>query len=244
MLQQVVRNKLFVAEKQLNRKLFQFRRDINALLKGGGGKDAWQSLGDKIDVYLKGKFVPTFKIDDYLSGDGFQTGIWGGCTWLMLHVCSLNYSPDKKRGYQALLYGLKETLPCRHCRDNFKKNYTLAEKDLQKNDGLKVFDNRTSFSKFVWYLHHNVNVMLGKDLSNEPSFVQMRDQLETFRSRCLTPAEMAEHKAKKMEGGCVNPVYGAGSKARCDIRFVQRKEGDLKKVRPLSIDSNCVVCKK
>ena len=67
----------------------------------------------------------------------------------------------------------------------------------------------------------------------------MRDQLEQFRSRCLTPEEMEEN--KKKETGCVDPEYGAKAKAKLQLVFVPRKKSDLKHVHPLRISPDCLV---
>ena len=110
---------------------------------------------------------------------------WGPPLWVFLHISSINYSPDRKHGYTALMYAMRHMLPCGHCRNNFEKNYAMAEESMRREGHDDVYASRETYSKFVWYLHHHVNVMLGKDISNEPSFEQMRDQLETFRSRCV-----------------------------------------------------------
>ena len=75
---------------------------------------------------LPEKWSPTFCDRDYVSGDGFQTSVWGPCTWVTFHLFSLNYTPARKRGYQQLIDGLKQTLPCIHCRNNFEKNWKAA----------------------------------------------------------------------------------------------------------------------
>ena len=44
-----------------------------------------------------------FTEDDYNSGDGFQTFIWGPCVWTFLHIVSMNYRPERKEEYRAFL---------------------------------------------------------------------------------------------------------------------------------------------
>ena len=77
-----------------------------------------------------------------MSGDGFQTSVWGPCTWVTLHLFSLNYTPARKRGYQLLIDGLKETLPCVHCRNNFQKNWQSALKAMRQRGVRVVRDER------------------------------------------------------------------------------------------------------
>ena len=239
-----VKKKLTLTEKRLKKRLTAFRQSINALILRGGNAHEWKRLSDDIDRYVKETYQPVFDANDFNSGDGFQTSVWGPPTWSMLHLFSLNYRPERKVGYQALLLGLGQVLPCIHCRNNFTKNMAHALADMKQEGYDDVYESRESFSKFIWYLHHNVNKMLGKNLELEPSFEMMRDQLETFRSRCLTPEEIAAAKKKAKESGCLDAVYGAESKARCQISFVPRSDDDLKAVSPISIDPKCVVCKK
>ena len=134
------------------------------------------------------QWKPRFCENDYNSGDGFQTSTWGPPCWTFLHFASLNYIPERREGYEMLLKGLGKTLPCGHCRNNFRKNYAQAERVMRNKHGIhNIWACRRTFSLFVWELHHAVNVMLGKDLTEEPTFPQMRDMYEMFRSRCLTP---------------------------------------------------------
>lgn len=183
-----------------------------------------------------------FTEEDYNSGDGFQTFIWGPCVWTFLHIVSLNYRPERKAEYQAFLRALRPVLPCKHCRDNFSANYESAVQAMV-TDGLVadedgVFRDRATFSRFVWELHHQVNLMLKKDLTNEPTFEETRATLETFRSRCLTDKEIEKRKA---EAGCVDPVYGADAKARCQINFVPRSEASETTVQNYSVAPECTV---
>ena len=44
-----------------------------------------------------------FTEEDFNSGDGFQTSVWGPITWTSLHIISFNYpvapSEDDKKTY-------------------------------------------------------------------------------------------------------------------------------------------------
>ena len=232
--------------------------ELSTKTADGKQKDM-QDIAARIDAMLRQpskiqkdtlpeKWSPTFCDRDYVSGDGFQTSVWGPCTWVTLHLFSLNYTPARKRGYQQLIDGLKQTLPCIHCRNNFEKNWKAAMSAMHRRGIRDPWSSRENFSRLIWELHHSVNIMLGKDLTNEPSFERMRDDYETFRSRCLTPEEIAEAQKKAKESGCVDSPYfnkyGAPSKARTHIWFGPRDDSAPARVPDINISPECRVCKK
>ena len=65
--------------------------------------------------------------DEYNSGDGMLTTVWGPSMWHYLHTMSFNYpvhpSCDDKKRYQAFILNLQYVLPCGKCRKNLKKNF-------------------------------------------------------------------------------------------------------------------------
>jgi len=236
-------------EKLVGKKLVEERRRVNEALRGGNRmtmRDALRHLKELMRREKKKReWKPRFCENDYNSGDGFQTSTWGPPCWTFLHFTSLNYIPERKEGYQMLLRGLEKTLPCGHCRNNFSKNYAQAELAMLEKHGIdNIWACRKTFSLFVWELHHAVNVMLGKDVREEPTFEQMRDMYEMFRSRCLTPEEIEAAKTARKEKGCLDSPYGADAKASCVIKFEPRR--DLTKVHsPFEhIDERCWITKK
>ena len=98
-----------------------------------------------------------YKKKDYYSGDGMLTTVWGPSMWHYLHTVSFNYpvnpSCDDKKHYKELILNMQYTLPCKHCRENLKKNlkaHPLKECHLK---------NRVQFSKYVYRLHEIINKM-------------------------------------------------------------------------------------
>ena len=172
-----------------------------------------------------------FKKKHYLSGDGMLTAVWGPSMWHYMHTVSFNYpirpSPADKKHYRDFILNLKYTLPCRHCRDNFKKN--LKAYPL-KNCHMK---NRDTYSRYVYKLHETVNKMLGK--RSGLSYCDVRERYEHFRSRCTDekPKTFNFRKTKK-EKGCTEPLYG--KKSKCVIKIVPEEE----KCKTLQIDKKCV----
>ena len=177
------------------------RRQFNAVVRGGGDLSAFHKSLDDM-------WEPTFCEKDYNSGDGFQTAVWGPAAWHYLHLTSLNYRKEKKKAYQTMLDGFAGTLPCIHCRNNFPKNLKSAKQVMKAKGMPNVWKDRETYSRFIWQLHHEVNVMLGKCVKNEPTFEQMRDELEIFRSRCLTPEELEKEKQRKKEEAASIPRTG------------------------------------
>ena len=160
----------------------------------------------------------TYNLSEYNSGDGMLTSVWGPSMWHYLHTMSFNYpvkpTTKDKQNYKRFILSLKNVLPCKHCRENLKKNFKLlplSEKHLK---------NRASFSKYVFNLHETVNKLLGKQ--SGLTYCEVRDRYEHFRSRCtIDKPEMLKRKhikTIKREKGCTEPLYG--KKSKCVIKIV------------------------
>ena len=121
-----------------------------------------------------------FQNNDFKSGDGMLTSVWGPSLWHSLHTMSFNYplkpTIKDKINYRKFILQLKHTLPCKYCRINFKENL----KCLPLN--MKEMRSRESFSKYVYHLHEHINKMLGK--KSGLSYCDVRERYEHFRSRC------------------------------------------------------------
>jgi len=180
----------------------------------------------------KNDWRPSFCDDDYKSKNGFQTSCWGPQIWSYLHFTSFNYCPARSNEYKTLLDGVAGTLPCKYCRDNFQDNKTKAIKDMIQQNQIKkyndIFKSRDMYSRFIYNVHHQVNIRLGKCCDNEPSYDETRDFYEKFRSRCNEPKQQSDN----TEGGCLDPEYG--KKMKCIISYTNRSDRDLKDVLPLS----------
>lgn len=171
---------------------------------------------------------------EYKSGDGMLTTVWGPSMWHYLHTVSFNYpvrptSADKKH-YRELLLNMQHTLPCRHCRENLKRNFRAHP--------LKACHmmNRDAFSRYVYRLHEIVNKMLGKQ--SGLSFCEVRERYEHFRARCSQDNtklfQFKRRKTRRREKGCTEPLYG--KKAKCVIKIVPQDT----KCKTMQIDSKCV----
>lgn len=197
-------------------------------------------MTDSCQVYSK---------NDYESGDGMLTTVWGPSLWHYLHIISFNYParPTKvqKKKYREFIMNLKYTLPCKYCRDNLKNNlkdHPLTAKSLK---------NRENFSKWMFTFHEHINKMLGK--TSGLTYHEVRERYEHFRARCTIddtgrPKKSVKHRGKKSvkvgsgrknnktvkkEKGCTVPLYG--KKSKCVIKIVPQD----KKCNTFQMDKKC-----
>ena len=155
-----------------------------------------------------------FKESDFSSGDGMLTSVWGPSMWHSIHTISFNYpvNPGKedKDNYYNYILSLKNVLPCKYCRENFKNN---LKKIGFKRGSMK---NRATFSRAIYDLHEEVNKMLGK--KPNLTFDDIKIRYEHFRSRCLVDKNTPKHKS--IENGCVDSLYG--KKSKCVLQIVPK----------------------
>ena len=166
-----------------------------------------------------------FDDNDFNSGDGMLTTVWGPSLWHTLHTISFNYpvnpTNEDKRNYKNFMCSLRHVLPCKYCRLNLKNNF----KSLPLNT--KVFQNRETFSMYIYELHELVNKMLKK--KSNLSYCDVKTRYEHFRSRCTGDKidkvwklkqirKTIKNKSKK-EKGCTTPLY-SGEKSKCIIKIV------------------------
>ena len=174
-----------------------------------------------------------FTNEDYNSGDGMMTTIWGPAMWLFLHTMSFNYpvnpSDEQKKYYYKFLKNLQNVLPCKYCRDNYKENLKIHK--LNYN----VMKNRDSLSRWVYELHELVNKRLDK--VSGLTYEEVRDRFEHFRSRCLVEPSKDTKVTKVNEKGCTEPLYGV--KSKCVINIIPKNS----KSNSFKIDPKCIISK-
>ena len=175
----------------------------------------------------KEKEKKIFTDNEYNSGDGMLTTVWGPGMWHFLHTMSFNYpvypSEKEKDYYYEFMMDLKHVLPCGKCRKNLVKNYKklpLKRKDLE---------NRATFSKYVYNLHELINTMLHK--KSGLTYEVVRERYEHFRARCNKTQRVMKLKSirkcktmkrqnkNKKEKGCTEPLY-KGEKSKCVLSIV------------------------
>ena len=177
----------------------------------------------------------TFTKNDYKSGDGMMTKIWGPAMWHYLHTMSFNYpvkpTPEDKKHYRDFIINLQYVLPCKYCRMNLTNNF--KKKPLQMCD----MASRDTFSRYIYELHETVNKMLHK--KSNLTFCEVRERYEHFRSRCTEekPTVFTFKKTttrRKKEKGCTEPLYG--KKSKCVINIVPQED----KRATFQMDKKCI----
>ena len=174
-----------------------------------------------------------FSKKDFNDGDGMLVSVWGPAQWHFLHTMSFNYpvkpTLDDKKHYRDYMLNLVNVLPCKYCRENLKKNYSVFPLTMD------CMENRNSFSRYVYRLHERINKNLGKD--SGLSYCDVRERYEHFRARCLDekPKQFTFKKTRKnkKEKGCTEPLYG--KKAKCIIKIVPKEE----KCKTFQMDNKC-----
>jgi hypothetical protein len=184
----------------------------------------------------------TYNQEDYLSGDGMLTTVWGPSVWMFLHTMSFNYPVDPteedKKHYRDFVLSLQNVLPCKYCRMNLVKNFKqlpLTMADMK---------NRETFSRYIYELHELVNNMLQK--KSNLTYDDVRERYEHFRARCtldvkekkkIVNNKSRKDKTKKKEKGCTEPLYG--KKSKCVLKIVPQD----KKTETFQMDKKCIKVK-
>ena len=95
-----------------------------------------------------------FTKEDFNSGDGMLTYVWGPGLWHALHTMSFNYpvkpSKEDKKNYFTYFTSLVNTLPCRYCRENYKKN---TSKGSKTHLSMSTMKDRETLSRWLFNLH-------------------------------------------------------------------------------------------
>lgn len=175
-----------------------------------------------------------FDKNDFNSGDGMLTSVWGPSLWHSLHTISFNYptqpTEENKIQYYDFFLSLQHILPCKYCRENYKKNIKTVPLTM------KTMKNRLTLSKWMYELHEEINKMLGK--KSNLSYNDVRVRYEMFRARCLDDKKGTKKKKKpkpKREKGCVKPLYGV--KSKCILSIVPKE----KKCKSFKVDKQCIL---
>jgi len=175
--------------------------------------------------------------DDYNSGDGMLTSVWGPSIWHFLHTMSFNYPVQptikNKKAHINFINSLQHILPCKYCRVNLSNNlkkFPVTNKHLA---------NRETFSKYIYDLHEVVNRMLKKN--SNLTYDEVRERYEHFRARCTEEKPKifdfkTIRKTRKNNGekGCTEPLYG--KKSKCIIKIVPQEN----KSASFQMDKKCV----
>ena len=89
--------------------------------------------------------------------------IWGPPLWDILHYITFDYNPkNKDKVRKIFLYHLPNLMPCRSCRDNYKKHITKYPIRLE---------NKTELSRWLVKIHNQTNKYLNKKHVNTQGYI-------------------------------------------------------------------------
>ena len=169
--------------------------------------------------------MSTYTQEDYKSGEGMLTTVWGPSLWHFLHIMSFNYpnepTNEQKHYYMNFILSLENILPCKYCRINLKKNFKVLPLRIS------TMKNRFTFSKYIYDLHEHINKMLNK--KSGLTYEIVKERYEHFRARC----NIKEKPVKVKEKGCTESLYG--KKSKCIIKIVPQ----TKKCNTFQMDDSC-----
>jgi hypothetical protein len=168
--------------------------------------------------------------EDYNSGEGMLTSVWGPSIWHYLHILSFNYpvnpTLENKKQYKNFILNLQYTLPCKYCRKNLIKNF----KKFPITNA--VMTNRETFSKYIYELHELINKLLNK--KSGLTYDMVKERYEHFRARCTSNQLWKVKTVKSKEKGCTEPLYG--KKSKCIIKIVPQEN----KENTFQINKKCI----
>ena len=175
-----------------------------------------------------------FSVENYKSGDGMLTSVWGPSLWHYLHTMSFNYPVEptraEKNNYRKFVLQLQYVLPCKYCRMNLVKNFKTMPLKMEH------MKNRHSFSKYIYDLHELINGMLGK--TSGLTYEDVQERYEHFRARCGKKKKTIKRKRTHKHKGCTEPLHKVKSKGV--IQIVPQN----KKCASIEIDNKCNAIKK
>jgi len=182
------------------------------------------------------KHKPIYSLNDYNSGDGMLTSVWGPGMWHVLHTISFNYpvkpTNSDKENYRNYVLSLRHVLPCGKCRKNLRGNFKKLPLKM------KHMESRETFSRYIYDLHELINSMLGK--VSGLTYETVRERYEHFRARCsisfkeITSKITKVHTKKNKEKGCTEPLYG--EKSKCVLKIIPDNSNET----TFQIDEKCV----
>lgn len=148
------------------------------------------------------------------SKNGFQSKVWGPYAWFFLHIVTLNYNPDRKKGYMTFFRSLKDVLPCGACRENYKRIIKSSNPKLRLSE--QNFASRVKIARWLFRVHIKVQTDiygksgLKKDYpifnDTKADFMRAMKEYEKYRAQCA-----------KVSYGCVTPLNGNKKKSLITI---------------------------
>lgn len=140
-----------------------------------------------------------------------NTRVWGPAGWVFLDAIAFNYPVqinhrstkhrELKRRYKELFENLQYTLPCKYCRQSYKR--FLNELPIDR-----FLDSRADLTYWLYLIHDKVNHKL---LHQEQQALQER-YADIDKKRSLTRTQRYRERAKARRQTCFtkpSPTYKA-----------------------------------
>lgn len=162
---------------------------------------------------------------DY-KNNGLITKIWGGSGWIFNHSVTFGYplnpTDEQKSQYKNYFTSLGDVLPCRYCRDSYKKFITEGDTALTDD----ALENRETLTKWFYRVHQAVNIKL--ELDYGVTYEDLVEKYESFRAKCI---KIDPEKTDEIIKGCVAPLdYKAFSFKK--LYYMDAPIMPLKKIKP------------
>uniref|UniRef100_A0A6C0LSC6 thiol oxidase n=1 Tax=viral metagenome TaxID=1070528 RepID=A0A6C0LSC6_9ZZZZ len=114
--------------------------------------------------------------------NGLITKIWGSAGWILNHSITFGYpsnpTDEDKHRYKMYFISLGDVLPCKYCRESYKKFIIQGETALTDN----VMKNRETLTTWFYKIHNAVNNKLGIDYGI--TYDDLVEKMESFRAKC------------------------------------------------------------
>uniref|UniRef100_A0A6G6AD63 Sulfhydryl oxidase n=1 Tax=Borely moumouvirus TaxID=2712067 RepID=A0A6G6AD63_9VIRU len=128
--------------------------------------------------------------------NGLITKVWGGAGWTFGHSVTFGYplnpTLEDKNNYKNFFVSMGDVLPCKYCRESYKKFITEGETALTD----EALENRESLTKWFYRVHDAVNQKL--EVEYAVTYEDVVEKYESFRAKCGKPKETSK--------GCVTPL--------------------------------------
>ena len=133
---------------------------------------------------------------DENKNNGLITKIWGNPGWTFGHAVTFGYpiepTEEDKVKYKNYFMSLGDVLPCRFCRESYKKFITIGDTELTD----AVMACRATLTKWFYLVHEAVNAKLEVDYGI--TYTDVVNKYESFRAKCK--------KSNRPVKGCVAPL--------------------------------------
>lgn len=128
--------------------------------------------------------------------NGLITKVWGGPAWTFLHSVTFGYpiepSDETKQQYKQFFVSLGDVLPCKYCRESYRKFITEGVTALMLAD----LSNRETLTHWFYRVHNAVNHKL--DVDYGITYLDVVNRFESFRAKCGSHDPTIK--------GCVSPL--------------------------------------